>query len=568
MKKYNRSILAKIISWKIIAVILCIFILGLLPVNLLPDIFKLGVYQDKKDLVFRLLSTLIGFSGLILTVLLVIFNFHIKSVRRNILDFIFENKWLRIIFSLFFGVLLFLCFSFFIVNSQHGFNDLTILYLCLILAFGFIISLIPLAICSLNDSASLNKVYRLLNKVNASTLSDISHNFYKDETDIENPIDENPILILKDLSINAIADKDWLLPQTVLKSLYDKLIISLSNTPNKVAIIQTNLDVWALFCNHLKREVIKNNDFVTGGVLLSKNFAAHEYFADKKIIFLRNNPVDSFIIEYLRCIAEDNAFFEVQSYFLRYTTDIIKKHFKNVNYSDEQVPTLNYRLSSKSIAPEDYIMTPERNYWFYLTHELPDVVFLTLRNAIDLKRKNIYDHFSWSINILLDSIFKMKNLTVHQKRDALQEYMHKAENVSKYAIDNGIYEGVDVVSHIQMQVWIKEDEQLGLRAFYSFIRMIKLLHSKNALSSIYIDDLFMIGREISGHEAKVATIVIDSILETTFGILKNEEIQEQIKNDFQYQLKWFKDAYLNELDNLTEVNNKYKKQVAKFLASK
>jgi hypothetical protein len=563
MKSYL-TILAKIINWKIILVFLIIFCVSLAPIHFLPDIFNLNSYKEKKDVVLKLLSTLIGFSGLILTVLLVVYNFHLKSIRRNILEFVFDNKWLSLTFTLFFGLLLYLCLSFFFVNTKYDFNDLTALYLCFILTFCFIIALIPLSILTLNESVSLNKIYRIAGKIDAASVEYLSFRTTHNDENFKNIIEKNPILVLKDISLAAIAERDWLLPQTVLNELFNRLILPLTSTSSKFNI-QSNLNAWALFCNHIKNEVIKQNDVVTGSVLLFTNLRAHRHFAEQKLIFLRGNPIDTFVIEYMRVIMVEGVFFEMQSYFLRYTSDVIRGYFKEFEYSDDDVPTFSYRLEQRDKT--EYKITDKTNYWFYLTKELPDVLFKMVEASIDSKRKNVYDNLSFTVNILLDAIFNEKKLSKHQKEEALMEYMYQAEKISNYAIDNGIYSEADVISHIQIETWLRKDVYLAEYAFYCFIRMIKLLNNKGALSEKYIDELFMIGRVTSNYEINTSKIVelIDSILQTAFEIINQPELDRQVKRDFVYQIRWFKEGYLDVNEKLSGLKTKYQNNLQSVL---
>ncbi|RWY54019.1 hypothetical protein [Mucilaginibacter gilvus] len=83
-----------------------------------------------------LLSITLGFSGLILTLLLLLlsYNFFIKSTRRNTLEFIVDNSYLTILFSGFVGILLVQVAAYLSINRANREEHLAVIYFLLIAA--------------------------------------------------------------------------------------------------------------------------------------------------------------------------------------------------------------------------------------------------------------------------------------------------------------------------------------------------------------------------------------------------------------------------------------------------
>ena len=556
------SVFKKITLWKITGSYVAIFIfLSFFPIKLVPDYLSLNNLADKKDILFRLLTTTIGFSGLILTILLVAYNFYIKSVRRNTLDFITDNRWMRLIFSCFFGNVLFLTLGFFFITTIPNSGAITILYFSYYLTLLFIICVFPAAILSLNDTVSLKKIEKLLQKIQIKDIEELYNPNFQQTDDWHYRIEKNPILMVKDVCINAIADKDWILPQTVLNKLYQLLIGSLS-AKSEDQLLEKNVYVWTLFSNHIKNEIIKMNDTIAGKTLLFLNMQAHEDFAKKKIIGIRSNGIDDFLKDFFRLILENNLFAEIQPYFQRYTTDIVKTHYENLNYSDKEVPTIFYRFDMK--GDNDYKPTPIRNYWYYVVHELPDIVFTMLEDAIDAKRKAAYNHFSCNVHYMISAVLSEKNhLTEFQKREASLELLRKAEQLTEYAIENGIYDGIEPVSEIEAVSWLKKDKLLGYRAVFAFTRMLEKLSKKNALTSFYTDEYFRIIRAMANQnfETVIFNDIVGIILENSIKLLKNEKTSGETKKDFLSQLHWFYNDYLLVNEILQPMKEKYEVEI-------
>lgn len=568
MLKSYINILRKILSWKIISATVLLFLsVALMPFKFVPDYFRLGRLAGKKDIIFRLLTTTVGFSGMLLTVLLVVYNFYIKTVRRNTLDFIIDNLWIRRIFSLFFGNIIFLSLGFFIIEMSSVINDLTILYFSYYLTVLLILSLFPLTILALNDSVSLKRIDKLIASITDKHIIQLYQSPLRTDITLIHKVEGNPILLLREIATNAISERDWVLPQTILSKIFTLLIDPLDKKSDEFKF-QSHLSVWILFCNGVKNTAFKNTDQTTATALLKLNLSAHQHMAAKGMILVRGNEIDDFLKDLLRLIIENNMLFQHQGHFVRFTTDILLSHFESLHYSDSELPTKEFyyqQLEQKQTI--DHEFTPLTNYWFYLTHELPELIFDTIKYAIDSNRKRVFDHFSWNIQHLVDAIMANEHLTTSQKHEAVEELSFGADRLAEYAIDHNIFTGIDVVSHSQIERWFLKDARMGFVGLYRFQRMIRLLLKKSALSSTYVDNLFMIARVLSNKdvEGTICQEVVSSILDFVLAILSRGSCDPDTKSNFLYELKWFYESYLTVNQKLIQLSGKYEHQIKSIL---
>lgn len=557
----------KITNKSIIGTIIGTLLVGIfLPVKFIPDYFHLNDLTEKKKVVLSLLATVIGFSGLILTILLVVYNFYIKVTRRHTLEFIADSRWLKVTFSSFFGMIIFLTVAFFFVESGSSSHNLTILYLSFILTFIFIIGLFPLTLLSLNDSVSMGRIRKIIGLINDEDMKDLYSPSEGDHISFAENIERNPIIIAREFLLSAIADRDWVLPQTVLIELYNRFILPITKS-SSLGMVKINLYNWALICNYLKSEVIKQNESITGRVLLDINLVAHKHLALSGNIEIRDNGIDSFLIDYFRMMLEQNKFFDLQAKFAVRTTELIEMYFETIKFSDEEAFTADFYYNLPLTERKAIPNTKERNHWFYLTRELPDIIFLTFRNAIFFQRQNSYSHFSSNFYNLYERIFKASNLTKFQKREAIREIMRSAEGCSEYAIKHQVFDDIEPISVLHMYGWLRDDPDLGFSALYTYDRMIRSLAGVNSISARYVDNYFSVARMVSNDQLDGGIVqkVVDLILERTIKVLRNVETSNQIRNHFLYQLDWFVKEYLYQLEALNLLKGKYFEEIEKLL---
>ncbi len=562
MKGFLKTIL-KLYDYRIVLGFLLIFIIcNIRYFHIIPDFFGFGEIKSPESILITLWSAIIGSSSIILTILLVVYSSFSKKIKRNTLDYILENPWIRIIFSLFAGSFIYLSLAFVAIHTLKS-STITLLYTSSFITILNILIQFPLVILSLKYSNSHGSVLKLISSI---TQNDIDFLF----SPTKNPngeesieiLEQNKIVLLKDIGIYAIKESDWSLPQNILNELYEKFIRTI-NPKSSNDELRNNLSAFCFVCNHFKTHAISESDFITIKVLLHLLVKTHIHLAENKIRKLRRNSVDECIKDLHRLIIENKNFYNAQQYLIRDTVKIIKAQFESVKYSDDELPTMDYNLDKiENKQPRVERIEEISDFWFYLTHELPDLIFDDLEYAIEVKNKNVYSYFNWQIHSLFDIIYNSKNLTEYQMNDAFDDYYYRANRLSDLALTNDIYDHVEIISNIQIENWLENNRKRAFRSLYSLSNLISKLNDKQKLTEFYIDELFIIARKLSGKNTnpEVKQSAIQIILETGFSIYDKQQTPDAVKAEMIKQLKWL-NGYLKEDEDLKVLKDNFCKKI-------
>jgi hypothetical protein len=364
--------------------------------------------------------------------------------------------------------------------------------------------------------------------------------------------------LLKDIGVNAIKEGDWSLPQSIIVELYDILIKPITKDSDEKNIV-VNLFAFSFICRHFKNLAIENSDYITIKVLMAISVGVHKHLAKNAIRFVRKNPFDEYIKDTYRQVVEKNCFHSIQPYLLRDAEAIIKVHIESLVYTDEELPTLNYSFDKVKndevkIRASDLL----RDYWFYITRELPDIFFDTLKHAIEIGNKNVFGYFNFHLHSFLSIIYDSKNLTDYQKEDAFSDYFSRAQMICDHAMKYGIYENIEIVSTLQIEMWLVENRKRAFVCLNYFLNLLLKLNELNQLSTYYINELFFIARRLSDvkMDIEIKVNAIRIILETGFAIYKQNNSTEIIKSEIIHQLDWLH-GYLIQENNLVILKNEF-----------
>lgn len=539
MKDFFQTI-NKLYNPKLIIVYIIVFIIIRIPAfQIIPDYLNLQAIESAQDYILRLLSIVIGFSSFILTLLLVVYNNLSKKIRRYSFEFIFDNPWIKLTFNLFCGSLIFISLSLFTAKISTPNTVITLLYFSSFITFTNLFIQFPLIILSIKYSNSYANIKKLISAVNQTDIDNLYKPDAANEIYVLEILEKNKLIQLKDFGVLAIKDNDWGLPQTIINGLYEKLIEPLSNQ-TEAQILQKNVYAFNFICKHFKKVSIEESDDITINVLLNNLIRTQFHFVRKEIRELRQNPIDENLLDTYRLLIISNEHYNLQPYLLRSAIEIISEHIKSWKYTDEQVPTTGYYRANPAFREKNYTSTIEKNYWFYLNNELPDLLFKPLEWAIENKNKNVYEYFNWKLHSLLDNIADSKSLTQFQEEDLFEKYSYKARRLVDFAIGNGIYENLDFYSHLQIERWIVEKKKYGFSSLHEFSFLITKLNNSNKLPLYLLDDYFMVGRSIAYKDIELKTKqdVISEIIEDGFIMLDNPKTIEYVKIELIKQLKW------------------------------
>lgn len=549
------------------AVLLLFLISRISVLQITPDYLNLGKIESPQSYILRLLSIVIGFSSFILTILLLIYNSFSKKIKRNSFDFVFDNPWVKITFSLFSSSLIFIFLILLSLNISDTNTIITLLYLSSFIAFGNLLIQFPLLILSIKHSNSYKIIDKLIGKINETELQNLYNPSGIEEIKFIEVLERNSLTQLKDIGITAIKENDWGLPQTIINNLFDKLIKPLNKKTSKEEII-LNVNAFNFIARHFKKIAIEESDEITVNVLLGNLIRVHTHFAKNEIRDIRSNPIDNSIIDLNRLIIENNDFYSIQPYILRYSIDIINEHIKSFNFSDDEIPTFDYRIENRDKElSRDF--TPEKNYWYYLKDVLPDLFLKPLEFAIENGNKNAHSSYiDLKLHSFLDTITSNDTLSHHQQYEIFTKYSYKARRISDLAIQNGIYSSILFYSDTQVATWIEEKKKFGLKALFDISYFLTSLNKREILSSDAINDFFMIGRELSSKllEQETKNRVFELILETGFEIYENSKSQEFVKDEMKKQITWL-DTYLTKENSLDKIRFEFSDKISEIAST-
>ena len=143
--------------------------------QIIPDFLKLGKIEFPQSYILRLLSIVIGFSSFILTILILVYNTFSKKIKRNSFDFVLDNPWIKITFSLFSSSLVFIFLVLLTLNISNKNTIITLIYLSSFLAFSNLLIQFPLLILSIKHSNSYEVIKKLIDNIDKKDLKNL-HN--------------------------------------------------------------------------------------------------------------------------------------------------------------------------------------------------------------------------------------------------------------------------------------------------------------------------------------------------------------------------------------------------------
>ncbi|TFD99081.1 hypothetical protein E2605_03090 [Dysgonomonas capnocytophagoides] len=561
----------KLYNYKIIGLFIFLFLSTvLIKVNIFPDWFGFRYIEEPSNLIITLLSIVIGTSSIILTILLVVYESLSKPFRRNSLDIILDDPWIKLLFSLFSGVFIYLSLTLLVIKRE-GINtdaDLALLYISCIITFFFILAQFPLVILALRYSKSHRFINKLVLEISLSDIDQISKPPKVEDSIVYfETMEKNKLMLLKEIGIIAIKENDWGMPQYILNEVYDILIRSITKeTPEKQAL--SNIEAFCWICLHFSKNTIENSDLITAKCLLSDLYGIHVHLVEIGFRAFRKLSVDKCINDLHRGISSNDNFHSMQGYLLRESCEVIQFHIKSLNFSNEEWPTFDYSLDRLENNEKKTKTSEEINdYMFYINHELADLFFDTLKYAIDTKNKNVYNHISWKINPLLSSIYDSTNLTDYQKEEIFHNYYFKSKRVFDDVYESDMYEEMNISTNDNFYIkqWLTENRKYAFWCLSDTISRAVKLENLGKLSSHSIDSLFLIARGLANEDMNVETkeSAIDLIIKFGFNFLKDKKTRNETKKEVIRQFKWL-NSYLQKNEELSSLKKEYSSKIDKL----
>ncbi|PZO26590.1 MAG: hypothetical protein DCF13_13575 [Flavobacteriaceae bacterium] len=419
------------------------------------------------------------------------------------------------------------------------------MYFSSLISFLSLVIQFPLVLTALKYSNSYRQIRQLIQNVSENDIIQIVRPNKNDESSIEK-IERNKLILLKDIGVFSIKENDWGVPQTIINGLYNKLIKPLNEKTSEV-VVTDNSTAFCFVLNHFKNVAISEIDYITVRVTASALYQTHLHYAKNKIRILRNSSVDEVLKDMFRLLIADSSFFQLQPDILRNTSSIIREHLNSMEYSDDELPTSDYRFINIDKHIE-YKHDTISNYWFYVKNDLPDLFFEPLNLSLNCRNQNVYDYFSIHVHGLFSDIFSSK-LTDSQKNELFEQFSYKARTAQNNAISNDIFENIDIYSNTQIEIWLTQEQKIAWSALFEMSSLIERLNEKNR-GTLYLDDLFFIARSMSHKNIsqKIKLEVLQYIIEKGFKLYNSDISSDFTKSEVVKQLKWLVSMIKSEED--------------------
>lgn len=565
MKNFFK-IIQSLYSYKLALVFMVLFFIIRIPaLQIIPDYLNLSRIDSPESYILRLLSIVIGFSSFILTLILILYNFFSKKIKRNSFDFVFENPWMKFAFSLFSSSVIFIFLTILSLKISSNNTITTLLYLCSIIAFSNILMQFPILILTVKHSSSYEIINKLIDKIEKYDLKELYEPNSEKGTNVLEKLEKNRLIQIKDIGIISIKENDWVLPQRILNDLYDKLILPIESNFDKNNI-EININAYNFVSRHFKKVAIEELDDITIRTLNSNLLRTHIHLAKKQILELRGNPIDDSIIDLNRLLIENHFFYNLQPKLLNNLIFVIKTHIESFDFNDEKIPTLHYKLENKDkeISNE---FTIEKRHFYYVKNSLPDLFLRPLEFSIENKNKNVYSaYLNWNLHSFIDTVTNSNSLSEYLEYDLFKEYSYRVRRIIDLVIEKGINSNLLYYSKMQIIDWFEKDKRYCFEALYDLSFLVSNLNRQKNLYADTIYDYFQIARELvyskvgKSNKQKAIGIIIDLGLE----ILKDKNSEKFVHEEIKKQLKWFNDSILKDRDDLELINEKFNEKINKL----
>jgi hypothetical protein len=536
------------------------------PFKFVPDYFHISEIENFRTFIWSLFSVTLGFSGLILTLLLLSFNLHLKSTKRHTLEFVFENVYLKVLFSSFLAIVLLQLISFCAVHVNNRGHVVAVMYLLFLFTASYIIIQLPLAIIGLKYSTSIQKLDKVAKQIDQKDVTAlVNRRGITDDIPIEK-LESNRLIVLKDIGVNAIKDNDWILPQKILGNIFGLISSSLEERC-PIVDLEDSISINLWMYRHFQRTALKNSDEITMNVIMGRIFSIYKFLISKKIynsyLFVQ---LDDYVKDAMISIIQSRDFSEIRASFTRKYTEMMIYSIRSLNFDDDALPTRAYIFQNVDKEVNYPSSSDYYQFWHYLLNTQFDTLKEVLEFAIVQKDNRTFANYHWQIRTLLNKVTSANELTESQKREYINDILYKIGRLESTALEHKLIDEIEVISHLEIEKWaINGWYELFRSGMYSQASTIRYLIKSGLPYNHFLDEFFLLGRRITADAGTVETAtrteILEYIIETGLKIYNNAGESKRLKYDIQYQLDWlFKNFLLVDKEYLTIVE-KYKEKI-------
>lgn len=453
------------------------------------------------------------------------------------------------------------------LNKGNAHDKYAVIYFLLTLTVTYILGQLPVAILGLKYSTSIEKIDKISAAIDFNDVDYLINTAdFLEKHSIEK-IEDNRIVLLKDIGLNAIKDGDWILPQKILSNGLD-LIYQSIKVECPVATTGQAMYIYLWTGKHFQRTAIKNADHITVSVLNGQALNLY-YFLKENKIYNRSlvSHLDDYYKELVYSIILSKDFAETRDYWLRDYTEIMSICLSSLHFSDEALPTKHYIFSERDKEVNYPSYADYYEFWHHLIHTQISNLVDIIEFAIEQKDSRFYHTYHWQIRNLMGKVASLKQLTDSQKREYISELLYRSHHLDSLSMDNQLSYNQSVVSHIEIEQWAKKGwTELYRAAMYHQSSMVKTLIKKGGAYISLLDELFLLGRSICNGQNnmndQVKEEIITYLLETGLKLYDNKGESLKLKYDLQYQLTWLFNDFVKRDQQFEQLTAKFQDRIA------
>lgn len=369
---------------------------------LLFYLFPFGVFNDYLNLNFKISSgvfngIILNFSsiiGIIVTLLILVLGLLRERLKRFALEEFLQNKHIKILITLTLSVFLFNILSLLIINKENIRGcDLNLAYFSILCSILYLLALFPLLFKAIE---TVNPREIVIKRVSALKQEDFPE---KQVIHFEN-IDDNPILILRNLLTTSYHDNDISLVNLILYNVTFKtcdLIIENKDDEAKIGrLIEGLLVIWKEYSGN----AIRNKDSSNLNRIFECLEYMHVHFSKNKIHLRILNDFDFYIKNLLSKIIEEKNFEPIHE--IAFLIErILTYHYENSTPQEGELTSLRHIFGESYFktypAMRDYIFGGFRDphielniQWEKISEEIPYYFNIILNESIKNRQTNTF----------------------------------------------------------------------------------------------------------------------------------------------------------------------------------